>query len=70
MPRVWGQGVGLSLRPSDVRIVQRILQEDRAEQEGVHVCGGEKLSHRQDTKETVSLLQIPEVLGCGHETRR
>ena len=40
-------GVRLPLRPPHLRVLQRILQADGAEQEGVHLRGGQELCHRQ-----------------------
>lgn len=67
---MWRQGVRLPLRSAHVRVVQRLFQADRAKQKGVHVRGRAVVSHRQDPKEAVSVLPVPEMSRSRHETRR
>ena len=67
-PRLEGERV--PLRPADVRVVQGVLQEDRAEQEGVHVRGRPLLRHRQDAEEALPLLPVPKVSRRRNEARR
>lgn len=38
-------GIWLPLRPPHMRVLQRILQEDRPEQEGLHLRGGQELCY-------------------------
>lgn len=50
-----------------LRGLQGVLQEDRAQGPVVRVPGGEVLHHRQEATESVSVLQIPEMPGDGDE---
>ena len=63
-------GERVPLRAADVRVVQGVLQADRAEQEGVHVRGRPLVRHRQDAEEALPLLQIPKVSRRRHEAWR
>lgn len=53
-----------------VCVCGRFLQKNCAEQEGVFMCRQSAVSHRQESKEKMSVLQISEMSQCWYEVRR
>lgn len=46
--------------------MQRLLQENRTKQAGVHVCGGGRLRNYEGAEEQVSILPIQEMHRTGY----
>lgn len=69
MSGVRRQSERLPLRPAHMRVVQRLLQAHRAEQEALLVRRQANVSDRQTAAQTMCLLPFPEVPASGHEAR-
>lgn len=68
MSGVRRQSERIPLRPVDMRVMQRLLQAHRPEQEAVFVCGQTNLSNRQTAAKEMRLLSFSKVSSSWHET--